>query len=221
MRTHGLWIGMLVLGLLLPGARAGDLDPSEGGFFSLGWNAKGTRFAYGWFATTIMISNGSRIALAVQDVVEDKELWQGGQTWDQGNAGGGEEGYDPRTLDKAWEEVAASAVAGLQAQGIRRAPPAPPSAFPLARGGDSIRVEVQADPDKNTFEVWAVSDKLGRKKISSGESFDQVQVEGYYLNPDGSRMAVVINVGMRGAYPGYQVIGCHLRAGFKKDAGPR
>jgi hypothetical protein len=220
MRIRTLWIVVLLLGAWLPEARAGEsLDPTEGGVFSLGWNAKGNRFAYGIFSTTMMISNGSRLSLAVLDLVDDKVLWQGGNTWDEGNVGGEEAGYYPRSVDAAWQTLSASASAALAGQGIKRTPPAPPDSFPLTRGGDVVTVEVKSDRDKGTYELWAVSDNLGRKKISSGQAIDEVRAEGYYLSPDGSRMAVVVNLGMQGAYPGTQVVGCHLKAGFKKDTG--
>ena len=49
---------------------------TDGSFFTIGWSSDGTRFAYGWFETTLTISNGSRMVIMIQDLITDKVLYE-------------------------------------------------------------------------------------------------------------------------------------------------
>ena len=65
--------------------------------------------------------------------------------------------------------------------------------------------------DSATYEIIARSENLGKKKISGGEWDFNIEIAGYCVSPDGSRMAVMLSRGsMASRFPWYEVVGSHL-----------
>ena len=216
--------------------------PVDEGFFPIGWSEDGTRFAYGWFATQRMITNGSQLTVIVQDLVTDEVLWQGGETWEESNVGGpGGGAVAPMKAPAAWQQLSGAIHEQLAIHAITR----PDSGgglhtFPM-ENGDSIQVyfDVWEREGLVGYQVRAFSRNRGEKRIS-GESFDpgatvsreegalsvtarpydpeiEIRVRGYVLNAHGTRMAVILSMITSPGrhYPVFQAIGCHLHAGFK------
>jgi hypothetical protein len=195
--------------------------PDDTGFFPIGWSLQGTRLAYGWFETTQMISNGSSISVVVQDLITDEILWHGGNTWDEGNVGEGGDNYYPTSATKAWELLGTDVHEQLFRTGIQTEPAEGVSSFPYSNG-DQIRVEVKQEEGNTHYQVFAYSDNFGDKMLTEGEKddpYNNITLEGYVLNPNRSRIAVIFNQrSFSRPYSNYWVIGCHLHAGFKKTA---
>lgn len=201
--------------------------PEEAGFFPIGWSEDGAAFAYGWFATSIMIQNSSHLQIVIQDLVTDEILWKGGETWEESNVGGPEDTSPPapRYPGKAWDLYYETAAEALHAYGIMEEGGTPFTSSPLVEG-DSLWAEivlmgedpVVGIPAGAFYEVYAYSANRGEKRISGGETAPDIEMEvaGYVVNPQGSRMAVVLQiVSFVSRYPVYEVIGCHLKAGFE------
>ena len=67
---------LMMAAVVLPAiAQSFEFSPPEGeGFFPIGWSSDGNVFAFGWFHTTIAITNGSQLQVAIQDLVTDEDL---------------------------------------------------------------------------------------------------------------------------------------------------
>lgn len=221
-------IFLLVVLSLVPCFGQDFSPPEDAGFFPIGWSENGEVFAFGWFATSIMINNSSHLQIVIQNLVTDEVLWQGWKDWEESNVGGPEDTSPPapRSPGKAWELYYETAGEVLSAYEIMVEGGTPFSSSPLV-DGDSLRAElvpVGEDPEMGIsagtfYEVFAYSSNRGEKRISGGEVEPglEMEVAGYVVNPHGSRMAVVLRkiVPYISRYPTYEVIGCHLRAGFE------
>jgi predicted RNA-binding protein with TRAM domain len=199
----------------------GFSGPVEEGYFSIGWSGDGNRFAYGWFIFSPMTENSSTLTVIIQDMVTDEVLCKIEKTWYESNVGEGDESPPaPRTADKAWELQADEIYENLAVYGISEYHTAGLHSFPY-QNGDYYDVNIEFTED-GRYQVFAISGNLGRKRISSGNTyFDlDVRTEGFVFNPQGSRMAVItIKVPSGGPFITYEAIGCHLRAGFEPVGG--
>ncbi len=193
----------------------------EDSFFPIGWSDDGKAYAYGWFEVTRVISNGSRIVINIQNVITDELLWQNSNTWDEGNVGDGGE-YYPDTALKAWEFVAGETNEELERMDIWGGVGEGVRSFPMETA-DGISIEVEEYDEGTGYDVFARSDELGWKLISRGEKLmdTDLSVYGYVRSPDGTRVAVVMNLrSWDSAYSTYWVIGCHLSVGFGEKIEP-
>lgn len=188
-------------------------------FFPIGWTKDGTLFAYGSFGYSIMISNQSYIHIAVQNVITDEVVWGFSKNWDEGNVGeGSSEPSAPRSSGEAWELVSVIVEEQLSQFKIKTGGAGEPAKFPL-HNGDELSVEI-VELKGDNYEVRAVSWNLGVKTIFKSVKSsigNELSLLGYFPNPDGSRIAVILQErGFSTPFPAYYVIGCHLRVGFKK-----
>lgn len=74
-------------------------------FIPIGWSDDGSVFAYGWFETTQMVSNGSQMVIVIKEIAKNTIYYKDTNTWDEGNAGAGSEGYYPKSADEAWDQI--------------------------------------------------------------------------------------------------------------------
>ena len=187
-------------------------------FFSIGWSSDGTRFAYGWFETTQMISNGSRMIIKVQDIIADKVLFEDWNTWDEGNVGEGIRSFYPTSAQEAWKLVAGKNNKKFVEFDIRETTGAGISSFPT-ENDEGINIKIKEFESEPGYGVFAYSEKLGKKIIYSDteNSLGELSVAGYVFNPGGTRIAVIMNTSSFTPYSSYWVIGCHVSKGFVKD----
>ena len=191
--------------------------PEETGVFPLGWSENGTVLAFGWFVTTQMITNGSQIMVTIQDLVTDEILWQDGQMWEESNVGEGDTSPPiPKTASAAWAVFGDTALSALGRYGVVRADNhglrSSPTVFE-----DSVHARIIVDEDSGTYELRAYSDNLGEKRISGGEFHYDIEIAGYTVNRDWTRMAVFLQrSSFDRPFPSYEAVGCHLKAGFQR-----
>jgi hypothetical protein len=217
--------GLAFLSCTLLATPAGGQEPRYWGpdpddtFFPIGWSDDGRQFAFGWFETTQMISNGSQITLIVQDIVTDDVLGAIGRAWDEGNVGPPGDPC-PRTAAAAWELVAAEGDALLEGFDIWGGTGAGLLRFPM-QGEHAVEIEIREGGPGHT--VHAIKRDAGspepqEKRISADEEYaNDVSVVGYVPSPDSSRIAVVLRVvPFDRPFSEYRVVGCHLTAGFGK-----
>jgi hypothetical protein len=212
----------------------------DNSFFAIGWSNDGRRLAYGKYAKYIADGIGEPVCdieVVVMDLVSDAILWQTEKSWT------GPEGNMPESAKQAWIilDQTANAYAEICHQGIQvnssavvynqRTETPQESMFVrndrmsvgMAESGRyNIEIrEGQPEDFRKEYDVYVVSDKLGEKRIAGGEAYDNsvIWIIGYMLNPDKSRMAVIIHVGGGPEFSRSEdmVTGCHLRAGFKMN----
>ncbi len=185
-------------------------------FFPIGFSGDGSLFAYGWFETTGMISNGSAITIKVQNLVTDNVLYEKKKDWDEGNVGPEDAGYYPKDAEKAWELVAGEVNKKFVQLDIWGGAGAGVLPFPL--GDLGLYVEIREFEGEPGYGVYAVSEELGEKMISSsGNSYiEEISVEGFVWNPEGTRIGVIMHEISGAPYSTYWVIGCHVSSGFRK-----
>ena len=222
----------------------------EGFFFPIGWSADGKRLAYGMFYTEGNSQIGEDIIyfkVGVQDLVTDDILWQSDKTWTSSDAG--YPGSAKDAWNMANQEMPNGITVELEKIGISM--PASSVYFtgeannqfytiPFPVGSDEITIstepkvgdeeiqDVPAEPimgsASKTYQVNILSRNLGEKKISEGQipAYAHVFVRGFVLNPDQSRIAIILHKSGRFNHPEfdtsiseYLVVGSHLRAGFK------
>lgn len=184
--------------------------------FTIGWSPEGTKLAYAWFQKTIMISNGSRIHLKVQDLITDKVLFEYSKIWDEGNVGDGG-GYYPDTPDKAWNLIEKQINKKLNDLNIKDLK-SKINHFP-AEELDNLDAGIRELDGEPGYGVYVFSDNRGEKLIFSiGEmSMEENSIYGYVVNPDRSRIGVIMNsISFGRPYSNYRVFGCHLSSGFKQ-----
>jgi hypothetical protein len=190
-------------------------------FFPIGWTRDGTLFAYGSFWYSMMSANSSHIVVAVQDIVNDRVVWDFEKNWEE-SLSGDTVIYVPGSSDGAWKEIQAVVEQPLSQNKIETRGNSDPVRFPI-QNGDELNVEIVEMPEVNSaipFAVRAVSRNFGVKTIFSSvrDAMNEASVLGYFPSPDGTRIAVIFVV--RNAYPpyspAYHVIGCHREFGFEK-----
>jgi hypothetical protein len=213
---------MVLAALPCPG-QGYDWAAKENGIFPIGWTSDGACFAYGTFDYSMMISNQSRLNVAVQNMKTDKVLWQHGRSWDEGNAGDGSGDILPRSASEAWSREKNRIDPKLAQFKIVTGGPGSPAKFPITNG-DSLGVkiiELRSENYRDSFQVKAVSRNLGSKTICQAEKAspgNDLVLLGYFPSPDGMRIAVIIEErGCNFPYPSYHVIGCSTKSGFKKQ----
>ncbi|KAB2887864.1 MAG: hypothetical protein F9K32_18540 [Desulfobulbaceae bacterium] len=197
---------------------------NNAGFFPIGWTRDGTYFAYGTFSYSMTIFNSSCIRVVVQDIVSDQVVWNFQNNWAESLAGDIVM-YVPNSSEAAWKEIQATVEEPLYQYQIETGGYSKPAPFPLQSDGDELNIEITEQPEVDytiPFEVRAVSNNLGVKRIfrSVRDPMSEISVLGYFPNPDGSRIAVIIAVS-NVYYPPYattyHVIGCHREFGFEKQ----
>ncbi len=192
-------------------------EPTDFGFFALGWSPDGKRFAFGWFETNPIATPRSAIWVVVQDLITDKILFEKTRTWEQGKREPDRTSVFPATAPEAWRLIAQEVTAEVRGLGISDEAARSPSPFPFI-DGDEISLDILSDDGTFPYEIWAVSKKLGRKKLASGDKQDLfmgLSTEGYMVGPDRTRLAVVLRFATA-PFATHKVIGCHVRVGFKK-----
>ena len=213
---HGwmTWVAVMIIVSTSSAQLRYEGPRDDDSFFPIGWSQNGRLVAYGWFETTQMISNGSRIMIKVQDVVTDKVIYQHGKTWDEGNAGPGLEEYYPTSARRAWEIISDHVNPKLLELGIQPGAGAGVQSFPMEED-PFIRIEIRGYQEPG-HSIWAGADTLGEKRISGGESEpDNINIQGYLWNPQGTRIAVVINtLDFNMPYSDFKIVGCHISSGF-------
>jgi len=190
--------------------------------FPIGWTADGSCFAYGTFDYSIMISNQGNLRIAVRDLKTDSDLWDYTKYWDEGNAGDGSGDMVPRTTAEAWDLVKGAVEPRLTGSKILTGGPRDLTRFPML-DGDARDITITEEPEADSrvpYTVKAVSRSRGTKTIcqNTRAAGNELSLLGYYANPDGSRIAVVVvESSFSWPFPAYHVIGCHTRNGFKKE----
>jgi len=185
-------------------------------FFPIGFSSDGKLFAYGWFEKTIAISNGSAISIVVQSLVTDKILYTTWKDWDEGNVGPEDSGWYPSNAKKAWEVIADDVNKKFAELDIWGGAGAGVLPFPLR--DPELNVEIREFEGEPGYGVYAYSDQLGEKMISSSadDYNEDLSTIGFVWNPAGTRIGVIMHENTLSPYSDYWVIGCHVSSGFKK-----
>jgi hypothetical protein len=194
-----------------------DGPNEDDSFFSIGFSSDGNQFAYGWFEVTHMISNASTISIVVRDLRTDKVIYEKKKEWDEGNVGPEDAGWYPSDAKRAWEVIEKEVNKKFVELDIRGGAGAGVLPFPVGDLGLNVEVsEFEAEPG---YGVYAFSENLGEKMISSGSDIDDIDllsVKGYVWNPAEIRIGVIMYRASYGPWSHYYVIGCHTSSGFKK-----
>jgi len=220
-KTKFLAVFLISFFISQSGSTQGQADPGPWYFPIAGWSDDGKLFAYGTFGVTQMISNGSSLDIRIQNIVTDKIIYHGGKTWDEGNVGGPEDGYYPTTFEEAYQHVADEVEKKFAEYGIKKQK-VQLFRFPMLGEEGGFNVEIRQHEMEPGYSVFAMSNSRGEKRIfSSGEfiiSIDDISVQGYVWNPDYSRFAVLmLKMDMNFPYPEQWFVGCHAKAGFKRQ----
>lgn len=206
----------------------------DASLFSIGWSKNEARFAYGFFATTSLNANGSMMAVVIQDLRTDKVLFSKVKIWDEGNVGGGVEGYYPKSGQEAYGRL--SRIIGkrlkrlkisVPAQPVQRAGPEEKSIETLFEEGVPISIHSAKEPsvdlrievlkEKGGYALYAVAPGRGQKKIGTIPALQAFRFfpEGFAVSPRATRLALILREDIDGPYSDYSAIGCSLTSGFK------
>ncbi|HLF34134.1 MAG TPA: hypothetical protein VI583_07850 [Cyclobacteriaceae bacterium] len=221
----------------------------EAFFFPIGWSQDGKRLAYGFFESYGNPQIGediSNIEVKIIDLVTDEIIWQANQSWPSSDH------EYPSTAAQAWPLLNRETPAGINTELINYAIEVPAASANFTGEADfqyytiqylirndeiSIRIDIE-EPEETTempmdptmmssakpYSIFLESRNLGEKKISEGwtPSYSQIYVRGYVINPDESRIVILLHKYGRFNHPEfdtevseYLVVGGHLRAGFK------
>jgi hypothetical protein len=192
---------------------AAQADP-QGGLIIMGWSKSG-HVALRTYSESFGIDHTCAFEAVIVNLINDEVVWRHSQNWNEGGDG---DGRCPGAK-AAWKQSRAEVEAALSRFEITGPESRALKAFPTA----GLTVTVKRN--KDGYEVLATSDALGTKVISKGAAVDYDEegdgvprVQGWLSGPDKNRIAVVLKPPCfpQQPCPIEAVVGCHLRAGFKK-----
>ncbi len=182
----------------------------------IGWSEDGTLFCYVSYYLGFEGDEGY-LDIQIVDMVSDKVLWGNSDYWFSGyNARDG--GYDGDIVPFGLEEALKSSSVLSSIPGkyniIRKESEI--KSLPIRNGDNKINIEFWKT-GTDAYQLAAVREN-DAKIISEGtRDILAYNISGYYLNPSGTRAAIIMTDSSYFMQPGYfKVIGCHLDYGFDK-----
>ena len=195
---------------------------------SLGWSKNGKILAYRAYFLSNAISRHSYFNLEATDIVSDKVVWNFSKSWDDGNEGEGATITErsPDSGEEAWQGVSEEVLIGLSKLGINAlSDPSfnqPYSVFPFQLKEDEFAVALSESEEDNSYKIVVTSKQKGTKTVFTKQKGEgeiiQVDVLGYFMNPQKDRIAIVFReISFSANSSSYYVTGCELYSGFEAD----
>ncbi|HLF34133.1 MAG TPA: hypothetical protein VI583_07845 [Cyclobacteriaceae bacterium] len=196
--------------------------------FAIGWSKDGKRLAYGMFnnyESAISDERISSISIIIHDLVKDSLIFHTADVSSSGNPD-----Y-ASTAKQAWLrfDKGSNLNGWLRKFGIETASSnavlfdGTQPGNTITTDNDLLTVDIRVSENPggyaNKFEIRVNSRNLGEKTVASDEMpayRSWVTMNGYILNPDRSRAAIILSLhGGAEMDSEYFIVGCHLKAGFK------
>jgi len=208
---------IIILCLILTSFSIAYDGPVSGGFFPIGWSEKGDVFAYGYYVGSIMSQDVVHMVVRIQNVVNDSILFRYAKTWEQSYRGDDLDTHLPASAKHAWKEIAEVVNKELTYYGITDLKVGNGGLYGFPHGDyfDAELRPFEAEPgyglyikrdDGKEKMVTTYSEELGGKTENL--------IQGFVWSHNKKRIAIITRLEEEESSD-YQVIGCHMKFGFK------